>query len=292
MALHESVKLGKGIGVECTMLLLNSGANIDVTLVTNSNTLLHEAASIGADEICRLLIEQNGKAVKEDGASSSPSTSTYLSKSNSYGNAPIHSAVRSGSVDTVRLLMEHDADVNTVNHLGSTVLHLCAFLVEDTEKSNSSSTGESTSNERRLKVEPHLQIAALLLASGKFKDIDFADSNGHTALHIASQRGCIELVKLLIDSGASLSVKTTIDYKGRGGRNAAGMAKFSGMKSTYEMLVEIDEAIIVTGKMAKDLEGGYSMSNPIVGSAGAVVRRRSYTLKGSESEASSACLMK
>ena len=279
MPLHHSVKHSK----ECTALLLESGASANTTLVTNSNTPLHEAASIGADDICGMLIskiEENNNS--DEATSPSKTIQRSISKKNCYGNTPLFSAVRRGSVDTVRLLLDHGAEVNAANHLGSTVLHLCAFLATNIE--NSFGANKEKKPERRLsrlnRVEPHLQIAAIILSTQGFEDIDCTDANGHSALHIASQRGCIELVKVLVDSGASLSLQTTIDYKGRGGRNAAQMAKFAGMTKTYELLNQLDEMkkddiyAVVTKRMCKDLEGGYSMSNPVVGS-GAAVRRRS-----------------
>ena len=287
-SLHESIKLRNENGVQCTKLLLENGADIDATLLTNCNTPLIDAAGLGAENICELLIEKSKEQL--DSKDGEP----HILKSNSYGNTPLHAAVRSGSVDTVRLLIDNGADLSAINHVGSSALHLCAFLCQVTEK-NKSPDGSSISKDRRASrltaVEPHLQIAAMLLACNEKHFVDAVDSNSHTALHIAAQRGCIDLVKLLVDSGASLTLKTSIDHKGRGGRTAIDCAEFGGMKETQELLLQMkdmkneNESIIVTNKMAKDLEGGYSVSNPIVGSGGAAVRRRSYTKK-SESEKS------
>jgi hypothetical protein len=290
-SLHESVKFSNETGVECTKLLLENGADIDATLLTNCNTPLIGAAGVGAENICQLLIEKSEERLNLE------ASEKYVCQSNCYGNTPLHASVRAGSVDTVRLLMDHGAKVDAANHAGSTLLHLCAFLCKMTEKVNASNDSSSTRDRRASRlaaVEPHLQIAAMILASDKAIDIDYQDSNGHTALHIAAQRGCIELVKLLVDSGASLSLKTAIDYKGRGDRNAADCAKFGGMEETKELLLQMkenDASLIVTKKMAKDLEGGYSVSNPVVGSGGAAVRRRSSTQR-SESENSVASLEK
>lgn len=78
------------------------------------------------------------------------------------------------------------------------------------------------------------------------------DVNGYTPLHIAAQNGCNEMVKLLIDSGASLTAKTEVDSKGRGARTPAGMAKFGGQDSTLKILEDAaDQEDIVTKKMAK-----------------------------------------
>ncbi len=270
LPLHESVKMKHGDGgLACTKLLLDNGASLDTMLITNCNTPLHEAAHAGASDACRLLIENHNE---RQGAlpSSSPLGNDdddiqedYVSRSNSYGNTPLFNAVRCGSVETVRLLMEHSADVNAVNHLKSSVLHLCAFMAQDVEKKygedhvEDHNIGKDSSHQGI--VEPHLQIAAMILACGKFTSIDALDANGHSALHICSQRGCMKLVKLLVDSGASMTIKTTVDTKGRGGRTPAEMATFGGMMKTAELLKDLsnwDKGNICTGQMAKALAQG------------------------------------
>ena len=205
---------------------------------------------------------------------------------NAYGNTPLHTAVRAGNVDIVRLLLEKDVNINARNNLGSTALHLCAFLSVSTEKEQGEVSDEATSSRegrqgstKSLIVQPHLQVAAILLSNKRFKMLDEKDNNGHTPLHIASQRGCIEMVKLLIDSGASLSIKTDIDLKGRGGRTAKEMAQVAGQKTTYCFLEEIEnmegKTPFASGTLASDIQTGYSISNPIVGAGGAGLRRKS-----------------
>ena len=73
--------------------------------------------------------------------------------------------------------------------------------------------------------------------------------------------GCVNMVKLLVDSGSSLRVKTSIDYKGRGGRTAASMAKSAGKSDTFELLLQMEKIAAEDGmeklktfSMASDLE--------------------------------------
>lgn len=274
--LHETAKINDHTkGVACAKILLDHGADTSTRILTTKNTPLHEAASSGREEICRLIIERNQISGEE-----------MAENSNAYGNTPLHTAVRAGNVDIVRLLLEKDFNINAKNNLGSTTLHLCAFLAVSTDKGQEEVCDEGNSsregicgNTKTLSVQPHLQVAAILLSNKRFKMLDEKDNNGHTPLHIASQRGCNEMVKLLFDSGASLSIKTDVDLKGRGGRTAKEMAQIAGKKTTYSLLEEIEnmkeETSFASGTLASDIQTGYSISNPIVGAGGAGLRRKS-----------------
>lgn len=278
--LHESVKINVNtLSIACTKLLLEHGANANLKTITTKNTPLHEAALNGNEHVCRLLID-------------SATASKVIEESNAYGNSSLHAAIRGGNVDVVRLLLDKDISIiNAKNHLGSTPLHLCAFLAHPTDVDKIKETTSASldgnrknSTTNRLVVQPHLQIAAILLSQNDFKMIDERDHNGYTALHVAASRGCNDLVKLLVDSGANLFICTAIDLKGRGGRTASGMAKFAGKTNTYELLLEMEKSNIdncddqsnqfVSFELASDLLLGYSISNPIVG-GGIGVRRKS-----------------
>ncbi len=209
---------------------------------------------------------------------------------NAYGNTPLHTAVRAGQVDIVCLLLEKGYDMHTKNHLGSTALHLCAFLAtaEDND-SNSKQEVSSKLAEKRLTtnpakssliVQPHLQIAAIFLSNDDFIMINEKDNNGYTPLHIAAQRGCDEMIKLLIDSGADLSITTDVDAKGRGGRTAKETAKFSGQMHAFAILEEFENNLksgiaLDSRTLTSDIQSCYSVSNPIVGAGGVGVRRNS-----------------
>ena len=55
-------------------------------------------------------------------------------------------------------------------------------------------------------------------------------------LVLIAQRGCNDMVKMLINSGASLTAKTAVDEKGRGGRTPAAMAEFGCQPSTAKVI--------------------------------------------------------
>jgi len=165
---------------------------------------------------------------------------------NAYGNTALHTAIRAGHVDIVSLLLEKGCDVNARNHIGSTPLHLCAYMtnpVDDVEtkpKELLNTVVGLKVDKPSVMVQSYMQIAAIILSNDTFTMINEKDNNGYTALHIAAQRGCDDMVKLLINAGADLSVKTDIDIKGRGGRTAKDTAKFSGQVKTYNLLNEME----------------------------------------------------
>ena len=226
------------------------------------------AAANGNEKICQLLINSNA-----------------LEMANAYGNTPLFSAVRAGSVEIVYLLLENGHDINARNHLGSSLLHLCSFLaitadVKDDESLKSVLDEKNTNKNNTLVLEPHLHIAAILLSSKKFELMNSRDEKGYTALHVAAQRGHDDMVKLLVDSGADTSARTNVDIKGRGGRTAHEMAKFAGKAQTCELLEDIEtkKDSYVSGKLAFDLQSGYSIRNPIVGAGALGIRKMSNSL--------------
>ena len=188
----------------CAKELISQGARVSAALISNRNTAIHEASSSGSKEVCNVLIQASPECTQ---------------KQNSYGNTALHAAARSGHPEIVELLLRNSADPNKINNRGSTALHIVCFMA-----SCDASDGD-----------PYIRIAAMLLSHENL-NIDIADVNGYTALHVAAQRGCNDMVKLLIENGASLTVKT-----GRG-RNPEAMAKFGGHESTAEMIRQIAAA--------------------------------------------------
>ena len=193
----------------CARELIGNGARASCRSISDKNEPIHEAASAGNEQVVKVLVESSPKCTSSE---------------NAFGNTALHAATRSGSPDIVKLLLEKGAQINKQNHRGSSALHIACFLSK-----SEGSNGDSTS------IDPYLKIAAILLCNDEL-DIDIKDVNGYTPLHVASQRGANEIVKLLIDSGASLTAKTAIDSKGRGNRTAAGMAKFGGHSSTLKII--------------------------------------------------------
>lgn len=187
--------------------LLDKGARVSLKSISDRNEAIHEAANVGAEDTVRVLIQASPKSIMSE---------------NAYGNTALHAATRAGSFDVVKLLLESGSLPNAQNHRGSTALHIACFLAS------------ALSSDKTVSVDPFLKIGALLC--NEKIDIDTPDVNKYTALHIAAQRGCDDMVKLLISSGASLTAQTAVDTKGRGGRTPFGTAAFAGHESTRKIL--------------------------------------------------------
>lgn len=74
-------------------------------------TCLHKAARDGSASMCKLLLS-NGKC--------------DVNKQAKDWSTPLHLAVESGSLATVELLLDADAQVNVHTNRGATPLHRCA----------------------------------------------------------------------------------------------------------------------------------------------------------------------
>jgi len=256
-ALHTVARFAPsscGDAAMCAKELIGRGAVVSIELVSNKNTPVHEAAYSGSLGVFRVLIDAD--------------KTTCIKAENSFGNTALHAASRSGSIEIARLLLENGADPNKQNKRGSTALHLACFLarsVKESENSLSQSCSSSNGDKDNL-IDSFVTIAAILICNNETL-VDIQDENGYTPLHVASQRGCNEMVKLLIDSGASLKKKTYIDSKGRGGRTPKGMAIFGESETTRDMIEKAMDAIdcgerVATRRMAKELESKYLLRNP------------------------------
>ena len=237
-AIHSVSKALDGDAAACASELINRGALVDVSLISNRNTPLHLAVASGKLSLCKVLLA-NG---------ADPSTS------NSFGNTPLFVAIQSSSVEITKLLIDHGAVASIRNHRGSTALHFVACLAR-------------TGNDSMAR----LTIAKIILEQGK-ADADAVDIHGHSALHIAAQRGCDALVALLVCSGnADLTLQSGIDAKGRGGRTARQQAIFGDQMGTsalierMEVLADVFSCNTVgnTRPMRKILEFEAALPSPV-----------------------------
>ena len=179
--------------IKVVRMLLGRSAKANV-VNKDRHTPLHLASNFGYFEIVRLLLE-NGANVdaKEFGHLTPlqitlfggqnkeiPTPSGVFSTRDDGRPTPLHLASSGGHIDTVRLLIEHAADVNAQDERNSTPLHFA------------SSKGQT-------------ETVQLLIDRGG--DIHARDESHSTPLHLASSTGSIEAVRILIDHGADIDAE-------------------------------------------------------------------------------------
>lgn len=92
-------------------------------------------------------------------------------------------------IDDAKELLEYGANPNTKNDIGQTILHLYIIIVD---RIHDKELGD---------IAPFSLIDYLL---EKGADVNVADNEGKTPLHMVSAYGYIDLIKLFLEKGADL----------------------------------------------------------------------------------------
>jgi ankyrin repeat protein len=121
------------------------------------------------------------------------------------GFTALQHAVMNGFVDTVRVLCERGADINTVNIQGKTLL-IAAFLLK------------------------RFDVAAFLIRAGA--DVNAVTSDGFSALAAAARSNSVSTVQLLLEHGADIAAVDAL------GKNALFEAAYAGAVHMMEFLVQ------------------------------------------------------
>lgn len=184
--------------------LLNRYDLVDQLLTLNVDETFHEtnfgfgalhcAAFSGATKFCEILLARGASLNPSYGVYSplhcaalgnSPDTLQQLlaagasmDKTQPAGETALASAVRSHSVACVQLLISMGADVNITDSSGATPLHLAADLGD-------------------------LESARCLVECGRCVVDAATRTDLNTALHLAAQGGACDIVRLLLQHGAS-----------------------------------------------------------------------------------------
>ena len=159
---------------EIVRLLIHAGANVNWCGPTDYGkkyglkriTPLIAAVNDNKIEVVKLLIDAGA----------------FIDQADSIGWTPLQFTLFAGWVDGVNLLLDNGADINSANKHGETSLILAIMMrwVPDIAK-----------------------VAKLLIERGA--DLEKADKHGVTPLTLAVRHNMPEMVKLLVDNGASLT---------------------------------------------------------------------------------------
>ena len=186
-------------------LLLEAGANIEWQSDDEDMTALSYAVCEGHPQVVRILLD----------SAADPNHAT-----------PLHIALESERSECVRLLLESRASTDTKNNLGHGPLHLAVeeggaedvrLLLSfraDTEVQSQHRDHENWTPLHFVARHNHpiaLDQARLLLDSKADMEA-LTNGTAFRPLHLAAQTGSLEVVRLLVDSGAE---KAAVDHLGR-----------------------------------------------------------------------------
>jgi serine/threonine-protein phosphatase 6 regulatory ankyrin repeat subunit B len=171
-------------------VLLKNKANANI-ICTNNATPLFIAAQEGHSEVVKVLLE--------NGANIDTLTN---------GVSALYIATQFGHHNIVKLLLEEGADPNTCHPKGAILLpvavqqgHLKVVKVLLEKGVNINSVSVLCIAAQKGDREGDLSMVKVLLAKGA--NIDACNTNGATALHLAVQKGHIEVVKTLLEKRAN-----------------------------------------------------------------------------------------
>ncbi|XP_069035493.1 protein phosphatase 1 regulatory inhibitor subunit 16B [Lepisosteus oculatus] len=122
---------------------------------------------------------------------------------------PLHAAATCGHANLVRILIHHGADLLAVNSDGNMPYDLCeddpTLDIIETAMANRGITQEMI-NETRAAVERRM-MGDLQTLLQENRDLNCADSQGVTLLHIVAANGYAQAAELLLEGGARLDVQ-------------------------------------------------------------------------------------
>ena len=162
---------------EAARLLIANGADVDAETVDGA--ILASVAWEGQREIVEILLDSGADVNATGGKGANKLTSVFT-------------ATLAEDSEMVKLLIEHDAEINQPDLEGNIPLGIAAGL------------------------HPSFETVSLLLENDA--NIDHQNDKGETALHLAARQGTVsnsfdsEIVRILIEHGASLDIE---DEKGR-----------------------------------------------------------------------------
>jgi ankyrin repeat protein/L-ascorbate metabolism protein UlaG (beta-lactamase superfamily) len=229
-----------------TQLLVEHGAQVNIRNDENS-TPLHAIANTGSVEAAELLVAKGAdvNAMTDFGwtplsmaAMCNAEITEYLLSKGARVNpheiekqegcacaghqTPLHCAVRSESVSTVKVLVENGALVNVTDDIGSTPLHAAV----------------SNCN---------MEIAEYLVSKGAYLNLK-DEKYGRTELHTAVLRGQKTMVERLIQEGSET------DVQDNDGLNPLDYARYHGFEDVAQILQEYQaQAIRYTNTPAHTL---------------------------------------
>ena len=212
-------------------LLLEAGANLNIqikTSITMKNTMSDLQGDILLQPQCksRLLLQYNNYLVK--GMTINGTTALIFASfeghldivqillqakaipdlQNETGNTALLLAAMKGHADIVQQLLQCGANPNISNRHGRTPLYEAVYCSSIRKFENDPIKSMECEIIDPGSYEDYLKIIQLLIAQPNVDIVVNTSVSGYTCLHTASEHGCIDAVKLLLQVGADPNIQT------------------------------------------------------------------------------------
>ncbi|CAG9861802.1 unnamed protein product [Phyllotreta striolata] len=184
---------------EIVTLLLEKGANINLSISDNIETPLSLAIKKGYEDIVKLLLHKGADINQR------------LPK----GYAPLHSAIKAKNFNIIKMLVEEGADVNLrdVSH-GYSSLHFAVIFYNEEKRLKrpvghqlQSKQTKATIKNTQTTFDFYTNVIEFLLSKGA--DINITNWDEEIPLHCAARQNQIQMIKFLMEKGADSTMESS-----------------------------------------------------------------------------------
>ncbi|XP_057323819.1 putative ankyrin repeat protein RF_0381 isoform X2 [Microplitis mediator] len=201
-------------------VLLNKGADVNMPM-NDGRTALHLAVQTDNKEIVNTLLEYNPKVSVSDAKGMTPLHSAAQTENSKIvdsllnknaditavdikGMTALHFAAEVGHLDIIKNLLKYEPNADAIDEFNSTLLHGAAkYGYLDTI--NCVNGEGSTALLIAISHSLSLEFIQELLTFGA--DVNYRNTKGETALHIASKMKQREIIEILLRYGADINIK-------------------------------------------------------------------------------------
>ncbi|XP_046383816.1 ankyrin-3-like [Ischnura elegans] len=195
--LLEALKC-KRLGVAKFLLAKGCSVNYPKSPHVGITTPLHVAVALGSFEAVKILLDKGAR----------------VNSSDEKGDTPLHVAARRKNLEVIKLLVESGAHINALNYdrkspiiflLERACFHAADYLIKHGADVNNESVSDCIDDNSPIHLavqKGSMEMVKLLLSKGA--EIN-ALGKGKTPLHIATHNGYPPMVKLLLDHSADVN---------------------------------------------------------------------------------------
>ncbi|KAG8526171.1 uncharacterized protein KY384_000164 [Bacidia gigantensis] len=160
---------------------------------------LHVAATAGVESIIKLLLDAGSDVTASNPANRTPYIGALVDAASECGWTPLHEACSYGFYDKAMILINHGAKIDPISD-----------ITDDISPSGTASSeiqGECSQRTPLLVATQWNCLSIVRLLVEKGANIDFRNTSGETALHVAAWNGFNPIARYLLDKGANIEVK-------------------------------------------------------------------------------------